>query len=188
MTSRFILDVLNLNLSSPRLFVPLGLDETVVVVFFFSATLNSIVISDERVVTNRSRAREWNSMICWGGISYMVEGSLALPHSGRSGGKMRGGRQIGLLDIEHGHLDIGLRKKERIVMVIRKKGLTELSVEDGLKRTSTLVTESGPEKELGEGRKGKADQQSFSKNCVLHKQSLIWSSNTIRELPSLTCQ
>jgi hypothetical protein len=106
MTSRFILDVLNLNLSSPRLFI-LWLGDTVVVVVVFSATLHSIMISDERVVTNRSRAREWNSMtICWGGISYMVKGSLAFSHSGRRGREVRGRRQVGLLDIEHGHLDI----------------------------------------------------------------------------------
>jgi hypothetical protein len=73
-------------------------------------------------------------------------------------------------------------KKDTIVKgdnVIRKKRLTErggidwildiieLCVEDGLKRTSSRVTESGPEKELGERRKGKADQLSFSK-CFIN--------------------
>lgn len=83
MTSRFILDVLNLNLSSPRLFV-LGLGDTVVVVVFIYTTLNGVMIGDERVVTNRSRAREWHSMsICWRGIPNMVKSSLAFSHSGR---------------------------------------------------------------------------------------------------------
>jgi hypothetical protein len=100
MTSRFILDVLNLNLSSPRLFI-LGLFFIVVII---SGTVNSIIIIDERVVANSSRAREWKSMslsFSWRGISYMLESSLAFSHTGRCWRQVRCRRQIGLLDIEH---------------------------------------------------------------------------------------
>ena len=103
MTSRFILDVLNLNLSSPRLFI-LGLFLVVVII---SCTVNSIIIIDEPVVANSSRTRKWNRMtFTWRGVSYMVKSSLAFSHCGRCGRQVGGRRQVGLLNIEHGHLDI----------------------------------------------------------------------------------
>jgi len=103
MTSRFILDVLNLNLSSPRLFV-LGLFFVIVII---SGTVDSIMIIDEPVVANSGRAREWKGMtVSWRGISYVLESSLAFSHSGRCGREVGCRRQVGLLDIEHGHLDI----------------------------------------------------------------------------------
>ena len=56
MMSQFILDVLNLNLSSPCIFI-LGL---FVLIVLISATLNCIMISDECVITNSWAQQEWH--------------------------------------------------------------------------------------------------------------------------------
>ena len=93
MTSRFILDVFNLDLSSPRFFIRLGL---LVVVVVLSTTLNRVMVSDERIIANSRWSRGWNGMsIYWRGIPHMVKRSLAFPHGGRCR------RQVGLLNVEH---------------------------------------------------------------------------------------
>lgn len=77
MTSRFILNKFDLDLSSSGLLVCFGL---FVVVVVLSCAVDCIMVVDERVICDGGDA--WLG-VSWGGVSGVhIEGALALSHCG----------------------------------------------------------------------------------------------------------
>lgn len=112
MTSRFVLDELDLDLSSSSLLVALGL--CVVVIVVVSATLRRVVVVDERVVANLWAGGRGRMAVCRRAV---VEGALAFAHRGRCGGHCR------FLHVERRHGVHGEGRKGRYKCVRGQRAL-----------------------------------------------------------------
>ena len=113
-TSRFVLDKLDLNFAPSRLFLRFGL---VLVLLVVTSALGGIVIIDERVLGNRGGLTGVSLGICWGYVSWVhVESALTFAHikrdaSGRLSAETR------KLTISRG---VGMLLGKLLVLAIRR--------------------------------------------------------------------
>jgi hypothetical protein len=112
-TSRFVLDKLDLNFAPSRLLLRFGL---VLVLVFVSSALGGIMIIDERVLGNRGCLTGVGLGVCWSYVSWVhVESALAFAHikwdaSGRLSAETR------KLTISRG---VGMLLEKLLVLAIR---------------------------------------------------------------------
>lgn len=162
MTSRFVLNELNLDLTTTSLFVRLWL--LLVLVIVAPAFVRSIVV-DERVIPDGTWERRWMAI-----ARYRVAREVSTLSFAHGRGSRR---QVGLCG--HGlHQRIWQVWTRQRLPGKRKEGESNIQYigqvdVSGTAKDEGLVGVYGvwPEKELGGRQKGKVDQHSFLKCCIL---------------------